>query len=64
MKKADDLGAPITLNERYMHGVNVRLEILINQMSSLLEYVAQKEGIAVTAEVMQDTAPKRSKKVV
>lgn len=55
---------PLNANERYLYGINMRLEVLIEQMSSLLEHIAKKEGVAVeSAKVVEKPAPRRKKPV-
>lgn len=45
MSKLDN---PLNTEERYLHGINVRLNILIEMMSSFLDVYAKEEEIATT----------------
>lgn len=63
------LGDPLNANERFLHGINLRLDILIEQMSSLVEHIAVRDGVATTngevkeavAEVAQPKKATRKK---
>ena len=57
---------PVNAQERYLYAMVVRLDALCHMTSSLLEYIAKKEGIAVQentvveqVEVKKEEAPKR-----
>lgn len=51
------LGEPLNANERFLHGIALRLDILIEQMSSLVEHIAERDGVATTqGEVTQQVA--------
>lgn len=41
------LPEPVSINELYLHGVNLRLEVLIDQVSSLLQHIANTQGVSV-----------------
>lgn len=45
------LQEPLNAEERYLYGINVRLSILIEQMSSLLEHIASKDEVAIQETV-------------
>ena len=53
MRDVFKLDEPLNMEERYLYGINARLSILIEQMSSLLEHIATKDNVAV-----QDTVEK------
>lgn len=68
---------PLNSNERYLHGINVRLEVLIEQMSSVIEFIAKQNNDTVqenvkevkveevkveTIEVKEEVKPKTSKR--
>jgi hypothetical protein len=60
-----ELPSPLNAHESYLYGINVRLEVLIEQLSSLVEHIAQKEGVSVESgqvEVMQSPLPKKTRK--
>ena len=45
------LQEPLNEEERYLYGINVRLSILIEQMSSFLEHISKKDDVAVQETV-------------
>ena len=45
------LQEPLNAEERYLYGINVRLSILIEQMSSFLEHISKKDDVAVQETV-------------
>jgi hypothetical protein len=47
------LDAPINSNDRYLHGINIRLDALIQQVNSIVEYLASKDKVAVTEQVVE-----------
>jgi len=49
----NDLNKPVNVSEKYLYGINMRLEVLIEQMTSLLNYIAVKENVAVTNAVVE-----------
>lgn len=46
------LDQPLNSNERYLHGINVRLEILIQMFSSFLDVYANQNEIATEKNVV------------
>lgn len=58
-----DVSKPLNANERYLHAMVVRLDALCNMVSSLLEYIAKQEGIAVDNVVEETKIIPRKKKV-
>lgn len=61
--KLDD---PCNVQEKYLHGINVRLEALIHQVSTLVEYIASKDDVPMQGntvdEHVSDETPKRKRK--
>lgn len=41
------LPQPLNVVEELLYGINKRTEVLIEQVSSLLEYIAQRDKVAV-----------------
>lgn len=66
MADRNNIQKPLNVTEEYLYGINVRLEILIDMMSSLLEAYADKHELAVEKNVKKDpvkeTKPKTTKK--
>lgn len=62
------LPQPVNITEQYMYATVMRLEVLIDQFSSLLEHVAKQNGEVVESNVSEnvteDVKPKRSRKKV
>jgi len=50
-----NLDQPLNVEERYLYGINVRLNILIEMLSSFLDVYAKKNQIATTSnEVVEE----------
>lgn len=50
-----DLEQPLNAEERYLYGINVRLGILIEMLSSFLDVYAKQNQVAVTSnEVVEE----------
>jgi hypothetical protein len=47
MKDIKDLEEAMNAQERYLYGINYRLNILIEQVSSIVEVLAVAKGVAV-----------------
>jgi hypothetical protein len=61
----DKLGVdePVNVNERYLYAMVLRLDALCNMVSSLVEHIASKEGIAVENNtVIEKPKPTRKKR--
>jgi hypothetical protein len=61
----DKLGVdePVNVNERYLYAMVIRLDALCNMVSSLVEHIASKEGIAVENNtVIEKPKPTRKKR--
>ncbi len=59
----DNIDEPMNPTERYLHGINVRLDALIHMFSSFLEVYAQQNKMAVTSETVEEAIPlKKSRK--
>lgn len=43
-----ELDQPLNIDERYLYNINIRLNILIEMMSSFLEIYANQNNIAIT----------------
>lgn len=53
-KEIPTVDQPMNANERYLYGLNVRLNILIEQVSAITRYIAEKDGVAVTKTEVQE----------
>lgn len=54
-----DLQPPLNVQEQYLYGINIRLDALINMMSSFIETYADMNKIAVTNNTVIKKPPKR-----
>jgi hypothetical protein len=58
-----EVDEPVNVQERYLYAMVLRLDALCNMVSSLVEHIASKEGIAVeTNTVIEKPKPSRKKK--
>lgn len=58
-----DVELPVNVEERYLYAMVVRLDALCNMVSSLVEHIASKEGLAVEdVKVVEKPAPARKKR--
>jgi hypothetical protein len=53
---------PLNTHEELLHGINVRLEVLIEQFSALSEYIANKDKVAIEAGSTEVVKPARKKR--
>lgn len=70
MKRVDELPQPLNAQERFLHAIAVRQNILIEQMNSVVEYIAKEKNVATTnhkavesvsvAKPVEKPAPKRA----
>lgn len=51
MDNRTKLDTPLNSTERFLHAVSVRLDILIEQNNSIIDYIASRDGVAVTDNV-------------
>lgn len=59
MHDLNDIDKPLNVNERYLYSINMRLNILIEMMSSFLEvYAAQNKVATVNNKVVEKKAVK------
>lgn len=54
MDKMNQLEKPLNANERYLHGINIRLDALIHMMSSFLEVYANQNEITTTTNKVEE----------
>lgn len=52
-----NLDQPLTAQERYLYGINLRLDALLDMFSSFLEVYAKQNGLATTDNVVNDVIP-------
>jgi hypothetical protein len=71
MDKKDMDFQPVNINERLLYGCMIRLDALCEMVNSIVEYIANKEGVATTSneltapieeEVVVKPAPKKTTK--
>lgn len=56
MKNTNNMPEPVNVGERYLYGINVRLDALIEQVSSLLNYIATKDDVTVEKHITEISA--------
>lgn len=61
-----DLDKPVNITERYMYAIAVRLDAIIEMLSSFIQHYAEQNKIALTShkvsEVKVTPAPRKKKK--
>lgn len=67
MKKTElELEQPLSANERFLYAVAVRLDVLIEQVSSIVEHIAKQDEVAVTeskVEIADEVKPEIKEEV-
>lgn len=48
MKRRDDLPQPLNAQERLLYAIAVRVDILIEQVNSVVEHIAKQDNVATT----------------
>jgi uncharacterized protein YrrD len=57
------LEIPMNTQERYLHGINIRLDAIIAMMSSFIEVYAKQNELATTSnEVVEEIKEVKTKK--
>jgi hypothetical protein len=56
-----EVDTPVSIEDKYMYAMVVRLDALCHMVSSLVEHIASKEGIAVEENKVQEASPKRAR---
>lgn len=51
---------PLSANERFLHAIIVRQDVIIEQLSSIVEHIASKEGVATTNGKVETAPAKRT----
>lgn len=64
-KKTAPLENPLSANERFLHAVAVRLDVLIEQVNSIVDHLAKQDKVAVTESKveMQEVKPEIEEEV-
>lgn len=57
-KKIQELEIPLNANERFLYACAVRLDALCEMVSSIVEHIAERDGVAVEQAV--EEKPKRA----
>jgi hypothetical protein len=56
-----EVDTPVSIEDKYMYAMVVRLDALCHMVSSLVEHIASKEGIAVEENKVKEASPKRAR---
>ena len=54
MPDINKIEKPVNVTEQYLYGINMRLEVLIDMMSSFLKAYAEQNGMAVEMKKIQE----------
>jgi hypothetical protein len=57
MSKLTHIQEPLNVQEQYLYGINIRLEVLIDQISSLLQHIASTQNVSVEENKVEEVAP-------
>lgn len=52
---------PLNPAERYLYGINIRLDVIINMLSSLIESYAKQNNITTTNNKVETKTPKKTR---
>lgn len=65
-KRYSDVPEPINITDKYLHGMVVRLDALCAMMDSVIQYIADKDGVAVENNkvIVKQPAKRTSRKVI
>ena len=55
------LDNPVNVTEKYLYGINIRLDAIINMLSSLIETYAHQNNIATTNNKVEVKTPKKTR---
>lgn len=62
MNKFSQIDDPLNAKEKYLYGINLRLEALIDQVSSLVEHIAKQTSASVENVIVeQDVQPAKTR---
>ena len=50
----DKIDAPVNAQERYLHGINVRLDALIHMMSTFMDVYANQNNMATESNTVKE----------
>ena len=65
MRDMRDMDEPLNAEERYLHGVNTRLNIIIEMLSSIIGFIANQNNVAVTEnKVVEDVEIEEVEEVI
>lgn len=48
------LEEPLNSNERYLHGISIRLEVLIDMLGSIIEAMSEEEDITIENNTFEE----------
>lgn len=54
MKKVTEIEAPVSRSEEVQYQMLIRLDALVHMMSSLIDHIAKKEGIATETNTVSE----------
>ncbi len=55
------LDEPVSIIEKYLYGINIRLDAIVNMLSSLIETYANQNNIPITNNKVEVKTPKKTR---
>lgn len=59
MKNINEITKPVNIQESYLYAIIQRQEVMIEQLSSIIEHIAKKDDVAVTSGTKTRTRAKK-----
>lgn len=59
--KGVEVDEPVNIMERYLYGINVRLDAIIDMLSSAISVYANQNNVAITRNEIMIEKPKRTR---
>lgn len=60
-KEIPTVHEPLNVLERYLYAIAVRLDAIIEQNNSIIDYISKQNKVAITSNQIVEEAPKRKK---
>lgn len=55
------LDEPVSIIEKYLYGINIRLDAIVSMLSSLIETYAKQNNVAITNNKVEVKTPKKTR---
>jgi hypothetical protein len=53
-----EIDKPLNAMERYLYNLNIKMDVMIDMLNSLIEFFGKQYGVATTKNVVQDFTEK------